>query len=89
MSSDLKVVASEKQDNPEPKAAEKTVTDKNVMKKKVLVKKDTSSPPEIEDSYLGGDFSSATIKKLRESPESISKLFKDVVRRLRERWDSI
>jgi len=33
--------------------------------------------PEIEDTYLGGEFSSATIKKIRKCPESISKLFKE------------
>ena len=33
--------------------------------------------PEIEDTYLGGEYSSATIKKIRECPASIGKLFKE------------
>ncbi|MCP4045174.1 MAG: polyphosphate kinase 2 [Gammaproteobacteria bacterium] len=33
--------------------------------------------PELEETYLGGDYSSATIKKLRKNPEQISKLFKE------------
>ena len=33
--------------------------------------------PEIEDSYLGGEYNSATIKKIRSCPESIGKLFKE------------
>jgi len=56
-------------------------------KKAAVVAKDTKSDksvkdvtlkhPELEDSYLGGDYSSATIKNLRANPESISKLFKE------------
>jgi polyphosphate kinase 2 len=33
--------------------------------------------PEMEDTYLGGDYSSATMAKLRSNPESISKFFKE------------
>jgi polyphosphate kinase 2 len=33
--------------------------------------------PEIEDTYLGGEYKSATIKKIRACPVSISKLFKE------------
>lgn len=33
--------------------------------------------PEIEDSYLGGAYSSSTIKRLRRNPESIGKLFRE------------
>ena len=33
--------------------------------------------PELEDTYLGGEYKSATIKKIRACPESISKLFKE------------
>ena len=33
--------------------------------------------PELEDNYLGGEYSSATVKKIRACPESISKLFKE------------
>jgi len=33
--------------------------------------------PEMEDTYLGGEYSSSTIKKLRSCPASIGKLFKE------------
>ncbi len=33
--------------------------------------------PEIEDNYLGGAYSSSTIKRLRKNPDSIGKLFKE------------
>ena len=39
--------------------------------------KDVHEHPEIEDTYLGGEYSSATIKKIRECPVSIGKLFKE------------
>lgn len=72
MSSDLKVVSSAQQENKTSKEKAKTeIADSGVNPE--LVK----SHPELEDSYLGGDYSSATIKKLRKSPESISKLFKE------------
>ena len=61
MGSDLKVVSSKGQED----------------KASVTPKEETTSLPELEESYLGGDYSSATIKKLRESPESIGKLFKE------------
>lgn len=35
------------------------------------------SHPDLEDNYLGGAYSSDTIKKIRACPESISKLFKE------------
>lgn len=38
---------------------------------------DVHEHPEIEDTYLGGEYSSATIKKIRECPVSIGKLFKE------------
>ncbi|MBW1866101.1 MAG: hypothetical protein JRI64_10910, partial [Deltaproteobacteria bacterium] len=41
------------------------------------MKEVTLQHPELEDTYLGGDFSSETIKNLRACPESISKLFKE------------
>jgi polyphosphate kinase 2 len=61
MGSDLKVVSSKDQED----------------NTSVTPKEETTSLPELEESYLGGDYSSATIKKLRESPESIGKLFKE------------
>ena len=72
MSSDLKAVPSAKQENKASKEkAEIEKTDSEATPETV------KSRPELEDSYLGGDYSSATIKKLRKSPESISKLFKE------------
>ena len=67
MSSDLKVVASEKKQNSASKkvAGNGTTTEEH------------NTHAELEDTYLGGDYSSATIKKLRASPESISKFFKE------------
>ena len=67
MSSDLKVVGAEQTEDSEP-----TETAENEIHTEL-----TDAHPELEDTYLGGDYSSATIKKLRNSPESISKLFKE------------
>ncbi len=68
MASDLKVVPSaKKKDNP----------DSRKSSKKAAVPDKSDAPPEHEDSYMAGAFSSATIKKLRASPESIAKLFKE------------
>src|SRR5210317_877101 len=72
MSSDLKVVDSSKQvssDNDQAEAKQ-DITEEPIPK-------EVSMHPEIEDTYLRGDYSSATIKQLRKSPESISKLFKE------------
>ena len=67
MSSDLKVVNPTKQtDGSSTRSDEKAIP-----------KAESNTHPELEDSYLGGDYSSATIKNLRNSPESISKLFKE------------
>ncbi len=67
MTSDLKIVKPKSAPASEPKTTkqEKAISD--------LI----NEHPEIEDTYLGGDYSSATIKKIRECPESISKLFKE------------
>jgi polyphosphate kinase 2 len=67
MNSDLKIVDTDKQDEIDSKidAAEENLTEA------------ISAHPEIEDTYLGGDYSSATIKKIRSCPESIGKLFKE------------
>ena len=67
MSSDIKVADSDKQEDPaakEPKAEAVEV-------------EETHEHPELEDTYLGGDYSSATIKKIRACPVSIGKLFKE------------
>jgi len=88
MSSDLKVVDSESQNEvvPEKTAAEKKAVPKAAAGKKAAPKEKnakvtTETPkfehPEIEETYLGGEYSSATIKKIRACPESISKLFKE------------
>jgi polyphosphate kinase 2 len=67
MNSDLKIVDSTKEQETE---SEKTVSSDTDSKK-------ANTQPEFEESYLGGDYSSATIKKLRKNPEQISKLFKE------------
>ena len=67
MSSDLKVVPADRQEDSESKKITESDTNAEL----------TEAHPELEDTYLGGDYSSATIKKLRASPESISKLFKE------------
>ena len=67
MSSDLKVVSPAEQEEKETKKS----------KASDMTDGESGSHPELEDAYLGGAYSSATIKKLRESPESISKLFKE------------
>ena len=72
MSSDLKMVDSEKQ---EEVVSEEAIADKATATKS---QKDViHAHPEVEDTYLGGDYSSATIKKIRACPESIGKLFKE------------
>lgn len=98
MSSDLKVVDSETQNEatgsesknevePKKKATNKNAAHKKEIKKKTsatneehgesLAEKKVYEHPEIEDTYLGGEYTSATIKKIRSCPESISKLFKE------------
>lgn len=67
MGSDLKIVGSEK---PTEKHSVKSAEEKDQAD---LIQQH----PEIEDTYLGGEYSSATIKKIRKCPESISKLFKE------------
>jgi len=68
MNSDLKIVDSAK--------LQKTASKETVKEKKTTAET-AETPPEFEDSYMGGAYSSATIKNLRASPESISKLFKE------------
>ncbi len=67
MSANVKPPVSEKEETVAAKPAETKASVKDVNIKH----------PELEDSYLGGDYSSATIKNLRANPESISKLFKE------------
>ena len=67
MSSDLKIV--------DPKKQEDTGSENS--QEEEIFSEAISIHPEIEDTYLGGDYSSATIKKIRACPESISKLFKE------------
>jgi polyphosphate kinase 2 len=45
--------------------------------KEVVKKEETHEHPELDDTYLGGEYSSSTIKKIRACPESIGKLFKE------------
>ncbi len=67
MSSDLKIVDSVEPEDVVSKETAATQADHF----------DINKHPEIEDNYLGGAYSSATIKKIRNCPESISKLFKE------------
>ena len=67
MSSDLKIVDSEKQDAETAKDSDKGQQ----------IPEEIANHPDLEDTYLGGAYSSATIKKIRSCPESISKLFKE------------
>jgi len=72
MSSDLKVAIP---GNQEEVVKEKTPTDEVKTEKPAADK--TLEPTNLEDTYLGGEYSSATIKKIRTSPESIGKLFRE------------
>ena len=87
MSSDLRLSGSE---NPEeivsveatvedvsPKDSTLEETEAQSGDVEELSPEDISDHPELEDTYLGGEYSSATIKKIRACPESISKLFKE------------
>ena len=67
MNSDLKMVDSEQQE----KIVDQKAATEQTMSEII------DAHPEIEDTYLGGEYSSATIKKIRACPESISKLFKE------------
>ncbi len=69
MASDLKIVDSEKQEEVNPADDVTDVSENTVA--------ETQSELEIEETYLGGNYSSAFIKKLRTCPESIGKLFKE------------
>lgn len=69
MSSDLKAVVSSKPEEAKPGKPENKDTKTESVEE--------HEHPEIEDTYLGGEYSSATIKKIRACPESIGKLFKE------------
>ena len=64
MNSDLKIVDSSKQEEAEPE-------DRPVDAQEI------HEHPEMEDTYLGGEYSSAIIKQIRACPVSIGKLFKE------------
>ncbi len=66
MTSDLKIVDSE---HPEKEIVESEHPEKEA--------EEGTQEPEIHEAYLGGEYSSATIKKLRQNPHEISKLFKE------------
>ena len=67
MNSKLKMIDSEKQQEAKTKATAGNE----------ISPEESKELPELEETYLGGDYSSATIKKLRKNPEQISKLFKE------------
>jgi polyphosphate kinase 2 len=69
MDSDLKIVDSAKKEDESPAA--------DAVDEKKKTANETSEQSEIEETYLGGEYSSAFIKKLRKCPESISMLFKE------------
>jgi len=65
MNSDSKTTGSETPETPEtPETAD-------------TVETSTPEPLKVETSYLGGEYSSSTIKKIRANPESIGKLFRE------------
>ncbi|NOR18773.1 MAG: polyphosphate kinase 2 [Xanthomonadales bacterium] len=69
MDSDLKIADSEKQE--EVQSADSSTDEKSNSLT------ESAEQAVIEESYLGGKYSSAFIKKLRNCPESIGKLFKE------------
>jgi polyphosphate kinase 2 len=72
MNSDLKIVDSKTEENAEAEKVQPKKTGSNKIDSK-----QTDAIPEIEETYLGGSYTSATIKKIRQCPEQISKLFKE------------
>jgi len=67
MSSDIKVASDENQTKPEATEAAPVKADDIELK----------LPTEKQEHYLGGDYSSATIKNIRKDPSAIHKLFKE------------
>lgn len=87
MSSDMTIVGIGGQEEKAPliKEAEQVLLENGALEEsntKAAVPEESTSVdvplhPELEDNYLAGEYSSAIIKKIRTSPESISKLFKE------------
>ena len=69
MDSDLKIVDPEKQKQVDSADSGTANAETEAT--------ETLEQPEIEETYLGGEYSSAFIKKLRKCPESIGMLFKE------------
>ncbi len=70
MNSDLKAVDSEKQENSKPEGqADSTPEEQEPV--------EITHRPGTQEHYLGGDYSSDTIKKIRKNPQAIGKLFKE------------
>ena len=80
MNSDLKVIADRKQ---EKVAAEEKTADQTVAKETSTDESEKDETleiahhPGIQEHYLGGEYSSAIIKKIRKDPTAIGKLFKE------------
>ena len=70
MNSDLKVVGSKEQKNSKPEGQANPTPEK---KEPVEI----AHQPGTQEHYLGGDYSSDTIKKMRKDPLAIGKLFKE------------
>ncbi len=73
MSSDLKVVADRKQEKA-VKAPDKNLKADEPVKVEPI---EIAHQPGTHEHYLGGDYSSAIIKKIRKDPTTIGKLFKE------------
>lgn len=70
MSSDLKIVGPEEQENPSlERPTDSTPEEQNPV--------EIAHRPGTQEHYLGGSYSSATIKKIRKDPKAIGKLFKE------------
>jgi len=73
MNSDLKVVADKKQEKT-VKAPDKDLKADESEKDETI---EIAHQPGTQEHYLGGDYSSAIIKKIRKDPTTIGKLFKE------------
>jgi len=70
MKSDLKAVDSEKQEKAKPEGQADSTPEKQEPV-------EITHRPGTQEHYLGGDYSSDTIKKIRKDPQAIGKLFKE------------
>ncbi len=70
MNSDLKAADSEEQENSKPEGE----VDSTPEKQEPV---EITHRPGTQEHYLGGDYSSDTIKKIRKDPQAIGKLFKE------------